>query len=160
MFIFFFFSSRRRHTRFDCDWSSDVCSSDLRTASLSPRVGPAPSRALPDRIPRGRDPARGGRHAGPHGGGPARAPGGHRDGPVGRSRVRVPVAPMDRELILALRGVTCRYPGAPRDSLQGVSLEVRAGEFHAVLGPNGSGKTTLVRTALGLVRPAAGGTEI
>src|SRR5256886_9385988 len=27
----FFFSSRRRHTRFDCDWSSDVCSSDLRT---------------------------------------------------------------------------------------------------------------------------------
>src|SRR5256886_10946639 len=27
--FFFFFSSRRRHTRFDCDWSSDVCSSDL-----------------------------------------------------------------------------------------------------------------------------------
>src|SRR5579859_6305814 len=25
----FFFSSRRRHTRFDCDWSSDVCSSEL-----------------------------------------------------------------------------------------------------------------------------------
>src|SRR2546430_440945 len=30
-FFFFFFSSRRRHTRFDCDWSSDVCSSDLIT---------------------------------------------------------------------------------------------------------------------------------
>src|SRR2546430_2861730 len=29
MVYFFFFSSRRRHTRFDCDWSSDVCSSDL-----------------------------------------------------------------------------------------------------------------------------------
>src|SRR5260370_30167437 len=28
-FVFFFFSSRRRHTRFKCDWSSDVCSSDL-----------------------------------------------------------------------------------------------------------------------------------
>src|SRR2546430_9609724 len=28
-----FFSSRRRHTRFDCDWSSDVCSSDLYTAA-------------------------------------------------------------------------------------------------------------------------------
>src|SRR3989475_3023744 len=28
----FFFSSRRRHTRFDCDWSSDVCSSDLLEA--------------------------------------------------------------------------------------------------------------------------------
>src|SRR2546430_11724019 len=29
---FFFFASRRRHTRFDCDWSSDVCSSDLADA--------------------------------------------------------------------------------------------------------------------------------
>src|SRR2546430_10280833 len=29
----FFFSSRRRHTRFDCDWSSDVCSSDLGVAA-------------------------------------------------------------------------------------------------------------------------------
>src|SRR6185312_17224662 len=29
-FFFFFFSSRRRHTRSDRDWSSDVCSSDLR----------------------------------------------------------------------------------------------------------------------------------
>src|SRR5689334_24821484 len=28
-FVFFFFSSRRRHTRWNCDWSSDVCSSDL-----------------------------------------------------------------------------------------------------------------------------------
>src|SRR5260370_35875063 len=27
--VTFFFSSRRRHTRFKCDWSSDVCSSDL-----------------------------------------------------------------------------------------------------------------------------------
>src|SRR5260370_11053505 len=29
LIFFFFFSSRRRHTRFKCDWSSDVCSSDL-----------------------------------------------------------------------------------------------------------------------------------
>src|SRR5690606_40247167 len=29
IFLFFFFSSRRRHTRFSRDWSSDVCSSDL-----------------------------------------------------------------------------------------------------------------------------------
>src|SRR2546430_7397824 len=32
-YSFFFFSSRRRHTRFDCDWSSDVCSSDLLAIS-------------------------------------------------------------------------------------------------------------------------------
>src|SRR5205814_5282679 len=31
-FFFFFFSSRRRHTRCLSDWSSDVCSSDLRAA--------------------------------------------------------------------------------------------------------------------------------
>src|SRR5256886_11594356 len=37
--VFFFFSSRRRHTRFDCDWSSDVCSSDLLTARVVLRAG-------------------------------------------------------------------------------------------------------------------------
>src|SRR5207302_2831536 len=35
----FFFSSRRRHTRFSRDWSSDVCSSDL---FRFPRSGPPP----------------------------------------------------------------------------------------------------------------------
>src|SRR2546427_7861965 len=33
--VLFFFSSRRRHTRFDCDWSSDVCSSDLSLHELA-----------------------------------------------------------------------------------------------------------------------------
>src|SRR6266481_7958379 len=33
MYFFFFFSSRRRHTRWNCDWSSDVCSSDLMAAT-------------------------------------------------------------------------------------------------------------------------------
>src|SRR2546430_8823914 len=35
MYTDFFFSSRRRHTRFDCDWSSDVCSSDLATRATT-----------------------------------------------------------------------------------------------------------------------------
>src|SRR5690606_40774363 len=34
--LFFFFSSRRRHTRFSRDWSSDVCSSDLREGGRKP----------------------------------------------------------------------------------------------------------------------------
>src|SRR6266567_2984422 len=43
--FFFFFSSRRRHTRFDCDWSSDVCSSDLDDGVTlntpgGPHIGP------------------------------------------------------------------------------------------------------------------------
>src|SRR5450631_4609794 len=33
----FFFSSRRRHTSLTCDWSSDVCSSDLKRINLPPR---------------------------------------------------------------------------------------------------------------------------
>src|SRR6266480_3780276 len=35
LIFFFFFSSRRRHTRLTCDWSSDVCSSDLALQALS-----------------------------------------------------------------------------------------------------------------------------
>src|SRR2546430_13457738 len=54
MILCFFFSSRRRHTRFDCDWSSDVCSSDLRSYSTparpsspaSPTTPSSPSPAL------------------------------------------------------------------------------------------------------------------
>src|SRR2546430_9138548 len=34
----FFFSSRRRHTIFDCGWSSDVCSSDLDLGSVGPAL--------------------------------------------------------------------------------------------------------------------------
>ena len=34
--ILFFFSSRRRHTRSDRDWSSDVCSSDLTMNNVNP----------------------------------------------------------------------------------------------------------------------------
>src|SRR6478736_8641203 len=47
MQIFFFFSSRRRHTRFDCDWSSDVCSSDLIRACIA-GTDPAKIWQLPD----------------------------------------------------------------------------------------------------------------
>src|SRR2546421_7065920 len=36
---FFFFSSRRRHTRSDRDWSSDVCSSDLFYGGGTPNTG-------------------------------------------------------------------------------------------------------------------------
>src|SRR5256885_8905705 len=47
LLFFFFFSSRRRHTRLQGDWSSDVCSSDLRLAfrrRLDETEQPEPSR--------------------------------------------------------------------------------------------------------------------
>src|SRR5262245_65739932 len=40
LFFFFFFSSRRRHTRCLSDWSSDVCSSDLRKEVSAPAPAP------------------------------------------------------------------------------------------------------------------------
>src|SRR5216684_8518557 len=45
MLVFFFFSSRRRHTRCSRDWSSDVCSSDLRgtTRSVNGRLAKRPT---------------------------------------------------------------------------------------------------------------------
>lgn len=63
---------------------------------------------------------------------------------------------MDHELILAVREASYRYPGVAGDALSGVSLDVHAGELHAVLGPNGSGKTTLMRVALGTIEPRLG----
>src|SRR5215467_5528396 len=43
--IFFFFSSRRRHTRLQGDWSSDVCSSDL-SVTVKPPLVPVVANAL------------------------------------------------------------------------------------------------------------------
>src|SRR5712675_2817119 len=53
-FVFFFFSSRRRHTRCSRDWSSDVCSSDLG----QPQDEPPAVEAQPDvNAPSGEAPA-------------------------------------------------------------------------------------------------------
>src|SRR6266498_3523216 len=51
MSFFFFFSSRRRHTRCGRDWSSDVCSSDLRGRGDLERLRPRAARAAPDDRP-------------------------------------------------------------------------------------------------------------
>src|SRR6267143_1289206 len=49
LFVVFFFSSRRRHTRWNCDWSSDVCSSDLivRARGLYDAIWQMPVAMLP-----------------------------------------------------------------------------------------------------------------
>jgi general nucleoside transport system ATP-binding protein len=55
---------------------------------------------------------------------------------------------------LALRDVHKRFGTSA--ALRGASLELEAGEVHALLGQNGAGKTTLVRVLYGLVRPDRG----
>ncbi|MHA6784814.1 ATP-binding cassette domain-containing protein [Pseudonocardia saturnea] len=55
-----------------------------------------------------------------------------------------------------LRGVCFTYPEQERPALDGVDLEIRAGEVVALVGENGSGKSTLARIVAGLYEPAAG----
>lgn len=56
--------------------------------------------------------------------------------------------------ILSLSGVSAAYNGMK--ALQGIDLDLRAGEFCVILGPSGSGKSTLLRVISGLV-PASSG---
>ncbi|TDA70214.1 MAG: metal ABC transporter ATP-binding protein [Clostridia bacterium] len=48
------------------------------------------------------------------------------------------------------------FARGPHRVLQGVSLQVHAGEFLGLVGPNGAGKTTLIQLILGLLPPASG----
>src|SRR5690606_40304366 len=57
-FFCFFFSSRRRHTRFSRDWSSDVCSSDLRRTSGKRKTRREAVPLEPERIVRPTPPRR------------------------------------------------------------------------------------------------------
>lgn len=56
--------------------------------------------------------------------------------------------------ILRVEGITKRFPGVT--ALHDVSLDIRAGEIHALLGENGAGKSTLSSVIAGLVRPDEG----
>ena len=59
--------------------------------------------------------------------------------------------------IISLKQVTCRYPHSGEEpALAGLTLDIAAGEFVAVVGANGAGKSTLARLLNGLLRPAAG----
>lgn len=60
------------------------------------------------------------------------------------------------EPLFRLREVTFRYEAARAHALEKLTLELGAGELHAVLGPNGSGKSTLLRVMLGELAPTLG----
>jgi simple sugar transport system ATP-binding protein len=64
-----------------------------------------------------------------------------------------PAAASDAPL-LEMRGITKRYPGVLAND--GISLDVRRGEIHGLLGENGAGKSTLMNILYGLAQPDEG----
>lgn len=67
-------------------------------------------------------------------------------------------AAVDRDVLISVGEVNFRYGLQP--VLIDVSLDIRSGDFLALLGPNGSGKTTLLKIMLGLLKPQSGRVRI
>jgi ABC-2 type transport system ATP-binding protein len=62
-----------------------------------------------------------------------------------------------QQFALQLQGLTKRFDRIAVDALD---LNVRSGEFYALVGPNGAGKTTTLRMVAGLLRPDAGSVSV
>ncbi|WP_433347567.1 sugar ABC transporter ATP-binding protein [Microtetraspora malaysiensis] len=75
----------------------------------------------------------------------------------------MPQSSPDSASLLTMRGIVKQFPGVR--ALDGVDLDVRAGEVHCLLGQNGAGKSTLIKTLAGAHQPdegtiAFGGEEV
>src|SRR5512139_437052 len=79
-----------------------------------------------------------------------------RDGRRGRSRLSSERGNGRYDMPTAIQISQLRKHYGATVALDGIDLEIPAGQFFGLLGPNGAGKTTLISNIVGLVRPSGG----
>jgi ABC-2 type transport system ATP-binding protein len=67
---------------------------------------------------------------------------------------------MASDILLQTTTLTKKYKGTPAPALDGLTLQVVAGEVYGFLGANGAGKSTTIRTLLGFLNPTSGSAQI
>ena len=61
---------------------------------------------------------------------------------------------------ISLESVNFSYPGSNQNLIKDLNLEIKAGDFVAIVGPSGSGKSTIVDLILGIIKPTSGQVSI
>ncbi len=124
------------------------------TTGPEPPAAPArPAATEPTRMPSTAGPGRPAAPARPAVPEPTRMP-----STAGPGRPAAPARPAVPETLLRVRGLSVGFGGPP--IIDGIDLDVRAGQFTSLIGPSGSGKTSILRVVTGLLEPLRGTVEL
>src|SRR5438445_8556476 len=173
MTIFLFFSSRRRHTRYWRDWSSDVCSSDLDRAcfysswlehkqarlAAEEKTESARRRTLQRELEWVRMAPRA-RHAKSKArlGAYEKLFAEEQNVKLDRVEIHIPPGPRLGDVVIEASGVSKGY--GDRLLFEGLEFSLPPAGIVGVIGPNGAGKTTLFRMIAGEESPDSGDLRI